>query len=477
MKMKTNVKFSERFIRGGFSALISAMALAIVVAVNLVANAIPSNLTKFDVSSSKYYTFSNQTKEITAALDDDITIYFLTETTNRDEVTMEFLRRYAQLSERISLEVIDMVLYPNFSKQYTDMPPDPNSVIVAGPYNSKVVGASDIYLLNYALYLFNGSLEYDFDADGQITSAILHVTNKNPGKAYNLTGHGETELPYGIQAMLEKENLEISSLNLLRDGAIPGDADSLIAISPKTDFNDVETGEILDYLRDGGNMLFITDYTEDLRPNLDAILEYKGLQLVEGLVFEGDVNRSIGDHNNYLLPLLQYHDITLPIISNSLNFVIPNAQAIKEIPVRRSSLDMLPLLASSASAYSKVAGYRLTTRDKEEGDIDGPFILGILVTENNSGGDSKFIWYGSSMFLDEAIDKQTAGANTSLFISSLAFISGQDSNLGIHPKSLRTANIVVSTSQSRMWGIILMIVLPAAVMTAGFIVWLRRRKK
>ena len=38
---------------------------------------------------------------------------------------------------------------------------------------------------------------------------------------------------------------------------------------------------------------------------------------------------------------------------------------------------MTSLLTTSDAAFSKLAGYDMTTYEKEEGDIDGPFSLGV----------------------------------------------------------------------------------------------------
>ena len=45
---------------------------------------------------------------------------------------------------------------------------------------------------------------------------------------------------------------------------------------------------------------------------------------------------------------------------------------------------MTALLTTSDSAYSKAAGYDLTTYDREEGDLDGPFALAVAITDQVS---------------------------------------------------------------------------------------------
>ena len=41
-----------------------------------------------------------------------------------------------------------------------------------------------------------------------------------------------------------------------------------------------------------------------------------------------------------------------------------------------------------------MAGYNPTTYDKEDGDTDGPFTLGVDITQDEN--DGQMIWYASS---------------------------------------------------------------------------------
>lgn len=478
LKWKKNITFySTRLRRGGFSALLSILMIAVVIAINLVAGALPTTYTKFDISKAKYYTFSEQTKEMIKSLEDEVTIYLLAEGGNEDEMTLELVKRFDMLSDKISLEVIDTVVYPNFSKQYTEDILDANSLIVAGPKSNKIVEYGDMYVLDYGLYYFNGTYEYDFDGEGQIVSAIDYVINKDGSKVYNLAGHGEAELSFPLQNSLKKQNLEVVPLNLITGTTIPEDAGCLMMISPATDLNDEEAEGILAYLENGGKLLLVTDYAEDVRPNLNRIMEYAGLRFVDGIVFEGNSNYCIKDHNNYLLPEIQFHDITKSLINHNYSIVLPNAQAVEEINPHRSTLEITPLLVSSDAAYSKIAGYNLTTRDKEKEDIDGPFTLGVLVTEEYNQTESSFIWFGTGMLLDENIDKTVGGANSDLLIHSLATLCNQKSNTSIHLKSMKDDKIVLSAAQSILWSVVLIIVLPLAILMTGFTVWFRRRKR
>lgn len=468
---------SARFKRGGFSALLSFIIFAVVIAINLVVGALPSTYTKYDISSAQYYTISEQTKEIVGELEDEVVIYLLAEAGTEDQRIVELLNRYDILSDNISVEVIDTVLFPNFSQQFTEVPLYTNTVIVVGPKWNKIVEYGDIYVLDYALYYANGTYEYDFDGEGQITAAIEYVTNEDFPKVYSLTGHGEAELTYNLKSALKEQNIEVVPLSLVANITIPDDTDCLMIVAPKSDLNDIEEETVLSYLEDGGKLLLITAYAIESLPNIDSLMENYGIKLVDGIVFEGNTSYSIKDHNNYLLPDIQFHDITQPLINNNYRVVLPNTQAGKELDSYRSTLEIIPLLSTSEVAYSKISGYALTTRDKEVGDIDGPFTLGFLISEKFNNLQTDLIWFGSSFFLDAKTDATVSGANSDLFLNSLAYLCNYESGISIHSKSMRDGRIVLSSAQSVLWSILLIIIIPLAILVTGSIIWLRRRKK
>ena len=62
----------------------------------------------------------------------------------------------------------------------------------------------------------------------------------------------------------------------------------------------------------------------------------------------------------------------------------------------RDSIEITPLLTTSDSAYSKVDVANMESYEKEEGDIDGPFNIGVYITEELEDNTTEIIYYSSS---------------------------------------------------------------------------------
>ena len=88
---------------GSYSLVISAVVLALLIVVNLFVSALPTTATKYDISSTKLYSITSNTKVVVNALQDDITIYWIVQAGEEDDVIENLLGKYESLSDHISV--------------------------------------------------------------------------------------------------------------------------------------------------------------------------------------------------------------------------------------------------------------------------------------------------------------------------------------------------------------------------------------
>lgn len=88
---------------GAYSLVITAIVLAILVAVNILVSALPKNVTQHDISSTKLYSVTSNTKVVVNALDQDVTIYWIVQSDKEDDVIENLLGKYESLSKHIKV--------------------------------------------------------------------------------------------------------------------------------------------------------------------------------------------------------------------------------------------------------------------------------------------------------------------------------------------------------------------------------------
>ena len=133
-----------------------------------------------------------------------------------------------------------------------------------------------------------------------------------------------------------------------------------------------------------------------------------------------------------------------------------------------------PLLNTSEQSYSKQDVNNAATTEKESGDTDGPFTLAAWACSDNTGAE--VIWIGCPNVDNEQVYRYIPGNRT--FLQGCAVsLAGDDSGLLIDTKALEAEPITVAASQATTLGLVFVFILPAAVLVAGAVVVLLRRRR
>lgn len=475
---KPSVFKTRRFKSGGYAVLVSVIVVAVVVAVNLFVGQLPSTVTKIDNTAQKLFTFSEQTTQLLSNLQENVTLTLVAEKGSEDETTQELLARYKALSDKITVNTVDPVVQPKFTAAYTSDKVDSNSVIVESGKRNKVVGNDEIYLYDYSNYYTTGNYDVSFAGESALTSAIDYVTSDTLPTIYQLQGHGETALAGDLQTAVEKDNLTVKDLSLLAMEAVPEDCSCLLIYAPTADLSSEEADKILTYLGNGGHMLLLTDYSDTARPNLRKLMNNYGVDMADGIVVEGDMNMCLRDYQHYLLPTVNAHTITQPLIDGKLYALMPIAQGIVKMDTVRSSLNITSLLTTSASAYSKANPSTLKSLDRADGDQSGPFDVGVAITEAGSAqGETRLVWFSTSQFLVDQINQMVGGANQDLFLNSLNWMCERENSISIRAKNLSQEYLTVPSGSASILSALIAVILPLGVLGAGIAVVVKRRKR
>ena len=459
-------------MRGGaYSAAVTAVVLAILIAVNVFVSAMPSGATEYDISASKLYSVTSNTKSVVNALTEDVTIYWIVQADEEDDVIGKLLDRYESLSDHITVEKRNPDVYPTFAEQYTDGTVYNNSLVVECGDRSRYIGYEDIYLTDASMYSYSYSTS--FDGEGAITSAIDYVTNPDQPVVYTLTGHGEEDLPATFADSLEKENITVEDLSLLNTAEIPEDVACLIVYAPQSDISEAERDTLASYVAGGGRLLVMAGPVEAAGlPNFYSLLEPYGVTAAEGIVVEEDQAHYVYPSPVALMPDLAESDVTAPLLEEGYYVIVPLAAGLT-VGENTTSASVTSLLTTSEASFSKPAGYDMATYEKEDGDIDGPFALAVDIA-CDSGGE--LIWVSSSAYLDDMYNAYSSGANVNLTMNALSQLIGESETLSIRTKSLNYNYLTISDSVSGLLQVVMIGLIPLAFLGTGIILVVRRRR-
>ena len=487
MKNKNHNKFDKKKLigtiskkhikNGSYTMVMSVIFIAVVIVINMIVSTIPSKYSEIDISSQKLYSIGDETKEMLKNLEKDVTIYQIAQSGSEDENIANLLKKYEDESKHIKVEQKDPVVNPKFVSQYTSDDLSANSLIVVCGDRNKVIDYNNMYetSIDYQTY---SSQTTGFDGEGQITSAIGYVTSENLPVLYTVEGHGEKDMDSSVKEDIEKANMDIKSLNLLTEGSVPDDADCLFIDSPSTDFSSDEKDAIIEYLENGGKAMIFSDYTTEDMPNFDAILENYGVQRVDGVVFEGDNQHYAMQMPYYLVPTINSTDASSETASAGYYVLAPYAQGIKKLDDVRDTVTIESILTTSDQAYSKT-DLNSSTIEKEDGDVEGPFDLGVGITESlDDDKETQIVYYSTSNLMDSQTNQMVSGGNEKLIMESLKWMTDteESASVSIPSKSLEVSYLTITDYDAAFWKICTIALIPGIFLVIGFVVWIKRRK-
>ena len=478
---------TRSFRAGGYSVAATAIVLVIVLVINLLVGVLPTKLTKFDITENKLYSITEQTKAVLQSVNKDITVYWILTDGDEDGYLKSLLELVQEQNSHIKVVRRDTNVYPNFASEYTTETVYPNSLVVeSGEKARYLTYAGDIYTQDYADYYTTGTYTQYFNGEGALLSAINYVTSEELPKLYVLGGHGEAALSATFEAAVKNQNIESAELSLLTVDAVPEDADGILINAPASDISTAELKMLQDYMANGGNVMLISDiYTGNSKlTNLDALMAEYGMASVSGMVVETDRNYYFSMQQqaiqHAILPALQEHAITEPLVNGNYFVMFNGAHGILESEEVPTDVTVTPLLSTSATAYSKLDGTNLNNYNKADGDINGPFAIAALATKNaDTDTESNVIWVGSVTLVDETVNDYVSGGNMDLFLNMLGYLCDPEAaEMTIHAKPISdTKRLTMGSNTTAILSTVVLALIPLGYLACGVTIWYRRKRQ
>ena len=505
---------------GVFSMGFIAIVVAVTVFANMIATTVTAKVSSatIDMTSTALFSISSDTKKMLKKLDSDITIYVMAPKTSADSTIKKTLERYQSTSKHIKVEYKDTTLYPNFYQKYTDAAPTSNSLIVVNEKTSKskVVDYNDIYVSDsYSYYTSGSNNASSYDCEGQLNSAISYVRSNTTYKIYQIEGHDEAVTDttnFGsdsnLKDIVSKYNAEIESIKLVNRTEITTDeCAALLILGPKKDYTEDEAKIVINYLNNGGKAIIglenLTSQGVD-KPNFNSILKEFGINVQSGVVAENNTSY----YSTQYGPWFAFADGITGYASGLSSYVFaPYTSGLKQVKDSDDSITYTALASTSSDSVLKTNASKATTYKKESGDVDGPFDIVVsvekTVTTTKSNDDSNkssdtsnsseensdstdetttntasLLVFGSVYSLSDTMDNSVSQSNTQIVNNALKdYIDTEVETVSVPAKSLSSEQLTVTESGSRLFGILISVVIPVIILLAGIVVWVRRRKR
>ncbi len=321
-------------------------------------------------------------------------------------------------------------------------------------------------------------------SEDSVTNALQRLIRGRDRIVAFVTGDGE-RLPSGrggadmgmLMGQLAQSGLRSVPLSFAQASAVPQGTDLVVLASPTSDLPAGATQALVNYVQDGGNLLWLRDPANDdlgLKPLANAL----GVQVLPGVLVDG-AGSALGLGDPRLLAVAQYppNPITLGF---QLATRFPQVAALARTGA--GGWTVTPLLRSSAQSWTEFhpidnAHPSAIHYDAAAGEFKGPLDFGFALARlSPSPGkrEQRAVVIGDGDFLSNAYLGQ--GGNRALGERIFNWLLGDDALVDLPREGVPDRVLRIGQGELNATTIGFMVVLPLLLLLAGgLLAWRRRR--
>lgn len=340
--------------------------------------------------------------------------------------------------------------------------------------------ADDIQRAGQLVLRLGGRKEVVGDlAEQTLANALQRLVRGEERYAMFLEGHGERALAgtdskglAQLAQVLERSGLALRELNLVRTPAIPDNIALLVIAAPQQPLLAGEVELIRQYVDNGGALLWLVEPGE--LQGLAPLAGQLGVGLPDGLLV---------DANQQLRSLLGMdHPAIIPVAAYGRHPATADLEVFTLFPVARpveaqgsETFEQQALLTTLSETWLETGPLEGdVTFDEAAGDRPGPLTLGLALTRQVEDSEQRIAVIGDADFLANGFLGH--GGNLDLATRLVNWLSADDTLIAITSRGAPDTSLDLSPGYGYAVAIGFLFVLPLALLTAGLVIWLRRRR-
>jgi ABC-type uncharacterized transport system involved in gliding motility auxiliary subunit len=440
---------------------------------------------RWDLTSAKLYSLSDQTEKLVTGLKAEVEIIHFDKEPN--PVLDDLMKEYVALNpSALSYRRVDPQAEPGLARKF-EVNRFGDIVVVSGEKRESVESAQE----------------------EEITNTILKVTREQDKVIYFTKGHNEADVENSqeergyaaAKQAIENQNYRVESINLAEAGSIPDDCSALVIAGPAVALLPTETALIDRYVDAGGKVLLLLD--PDLDSGMEELLEKWKIGVEDDIVVDSSgLGQLFG--MGPAAPLVTFHE-SHPIteeLANTMAF-FPQARSLKTLDNGDSPFSSSVLFRSTERSWGEKNLVEGTAEFNQGVDTEGPVVLGVVSTRSvssasgdtdgpreengdedqgreegaerhNFGSEARVVVIGDSDFANNAFLRHQR--NGDLFLNAVSWLAEDEDLISVRPKDPENRSVQMTAAHSKMLFWVTWVMLPGAALVSGIVVWSRRRK-
>ncbi len=416
----------------------------------------------FDLSANQRNSLSDPTLRLISRIDKPLQMTAFVSPANELEDTLDTLfNRYQQAQPLIDYSLVNPDLAPARLREF-DIQHDGEVVL---EYNGRRENLAQVTETN-------------------LTNAIGRLMRQGERWVVFIEGHGERDplsnANHDLQlfaSRLSSKGFQIETLNLVQTPTIADNTDLLVIADTTSPMLPGELDLILDYVKKGGNLLWLSEGNDD--NGLLELAENLELEFLPGIVVDPST-RLLGLSRVDFALAAEYppHSITQAINTISL---YPRARALMFLGPEDSEWLATPLIVTQQRSWNEMGELDGEIRAGDQAaELPGPMHIAYALTRSLHGtaGDlitQRIVVVGDADFLSNQYLGN--GSNLDIGLNMVNWLSHDDNLISISPRPAIDTQLDLSPNSQLFIGIVFLFLLPLGLLGAGIRIWQVRRRK
>ena len=431
---------------------------------------------QFDLTANKRHSLSSDSIDLLKLLDKEVIVHAYT----TDEVTQkaiaEIISRYQHVKSDFRLKLLN----PDIDIDQAQR----DGIVMDKPFA-------------FVIY-YDERMEHIASLSEQaISNALLRLNRRQNQQVIFLSGHGERDIngsdtrAYStLRQQLQDTGFNLQVINLLQQ-TLPDNSKLMVIAAPVHEYLAGEIEQIMRFIEQGGNLLWLVDPGE--LQGLNVLATWLSLSLHEGLIIDNnpELRQTLNIQHPAIIPVTEYHP---HLITNTIryNTLFPLARGISPLDADMSDdadnnasgdWQAEALFSSPGKSWSEVGGLaEEMSFDSAAGDIAGPVTMAVALHRQLKSpqtaatqGSQRIVIIGDSDFLSDSYIG--AGANLSLGLNIFNWLLGDDDFVSVEVKSSPDTKLELSDTQLMVIAFGFFFIIPLLLLVIGFRIWFVRKNR
>lgn len=469
------------------TALVIVMVIVLNIIIGLLVNRFPD--LELDLTSNNSFALQDDTIDYVSHLNNDVTVYILMEKDKFEGQGTYFVQAQKMLNKmasksdgKMKIKYVDLTSNPSFTSNYPNVDWQSSSanniVLVESGKQYKVITLTDCFEYDEQTYNYYGTYSFTGTKIEQaVVTAILNVTTDDKVVVDMIKGNNEQDYS-SLKSLLENNAYQVNDVSLAT-GDFDKDAKVAIMYAPSVDLDEKIVEKLSTWLSNDGkygrSLIYVPTADMGEMPNLDDFLKEWGMSIDRGYVFETDETALVNASSPYAFTV-SYGDYYKDNLKNSKIPVVVSESHAVNITDENTAHALLKT-TNKAGVLPIDADKSWDYKDAITGNGENVAAEGVMTNEDKKS--SRVVVFGSYVMFSDTIMQYNSFNNSAYFMNVINTIADkEDVGITIESKSIDNTELGITdvATQNTML-VVFVIVIPIAILVAGFVFWLRRRNR